>query len=581
MKKMTRLAGAALALASVLAACGGSDGGSSGGGGSTTTAPGGEGSNTTTGGDVTPTGVLKVGTINGVDSLNPYNYVEASSYNAMLMIFPMLVQYKAGSDEFEGDLASSWEVSADGKQYTFTLNPGTWTDGTPITAADAAWTINTTVKFADDATAVSAGAVSHVVEATAPSPDTLVITYDAAVSNVLPQLQTLFILPQHVWEPIVGADGASLKSYAPQEQLPIVSGGPYTIEKWEKEGTTIFKANTDFYGPKSNVEAIALVLYTNEDALLADLKAGEVDWADEVPIAAATALQAEASVVVEEIPGSQTNNITWNSNPKKKKNRELLDPKVKRAMSMAIDREGLIEVVYGGHAVTLESLVGHISGSWENANLGPLAMDVDAANAALDELGYLAGSDGVRVVPATDGQPEHKMSYEVMVPDSLNFNGKRQFELVAENMKAIGVDLKLLSGGDATAAFAYETGADCDAAAGTGYADFDIAMWDWVGYRDPDFMLSVTTKAQWCSWSDSGYDNPEYDTLYEQQATIIDVAERKKVVDEMQQMIYDDVVYTQLVNMNMIHAYRSGWTGFQLDLNGYSKRYFTDVRPAG
>jgi peptide/nickel transport system substrate-binding protein len=565
-----------LALAALLMGCSGSDGGGSTG----TEAPSGSGA-VTTAGEVKPEGVLKVGSINAIDSLNPFNYIEASGYNAMLMIYPMLVQYTAGANDFEGDLASKWEVSADGLQYTFTLNPGTWSDGTPITADDAAWTINTTVQFADDATAVAAGAVAHVVKATAPSPDTLVIEYDAPVANVLPQLQTLFILPKHVWEPLAGTDGAGLKTFAPQEALPIVSGGAYSIEKWEMEGTTIFKANPDFYGPKSNVGAIALVYYTNEDAMLADLKSGELDWVDEVPLAAASALVAEKGIVVEEIPGAQTNNITWNSNPKKTKNRELLDPKVKKAISMAIDRDRLIEVVYGGHAVKVESLPGNITGKWENKNLGPLQFDVAAANAMLDELGYAKGGDGVRVVPATAEQPEHQMAYEIMVPDSLNFNGKRQFELVAENLKAIGVEVTLLPGGDGTAAFAYETGADCDGAAGTGYADFDMAMWDWVGYRDPDFMLSVVTKGQWCSWSDTGYDNPDYDVLYDQQATLIDEAERKKVVDQMQQIIYDDVVYTQLVNMNMIHAYREGWTGFNLDLSGYSKRYYTDVRPAG
>ena len=49
----------------------------------------------------------------------------------------------------------------------------------------------------------------------------------------------------------------------------------------------------------------------------------------------------------------------------------------------------------------------------------------------------------------------------------------------------------------------------------------------------------------------------------------------------MQQHIFDNVPYTQLVNMNAIHAYRTGWEGFNLDLSGYSKRYYTDVKPVG
>lgn len=526
--------------------------------------------------------VLKVGTINYVDSLNPYNYIEGSGYNAMVQIYPMLIQYQPKSDEFEGDLADSWKLSDDGTTYTFTLKTnGTWSDGTPITADDAAWTINTTVKYQADATANSAGAVSHVVKAEAPSKDTLVITYDAPIANALPQLQQLFILPRHAWEPLEGTDGAGLKKYAPQEQLPIVTGGPYTIEKWEQKGTTVFKADPKFYGPKSNVSAIALVYYTSEDAMLADLRNGELDWVDEVPISAATALAAEKDIVVEEIPGSETTNITWNSNPAKKKNRELLDPKVKAALSMAVDRARIIDVVFGGHAKTVESLVGNIAGKWENANLGPRTFDIDAANAALDDLGYVKGADGIRVAPATADQPEHPMKYDIMVPDSLNFNGKREFEIIRDGFASVGVEVTLHPGGDSTAAFAYETGDDCDATAGTGYSDFDMALWDWVGYRDPDFMLSVVTKGQWCSWSDTGYDNPDYDEMYVQQATLVNEADRKKLVDDMQQHIFDNVIYTQLVNMNSIHAFRKGWEGFHLELSGYSKRYYTDVKPAG
>ena len=558
----------------VFAACGGDDdaGPSDSQAGETTEASADGGS-----GEVQSAPLLKIGTINYIDSLNPFNYIEAQGYNAQLMVFPGLVQYAPGATEFEGDLAESWEFSADGTTLTFTLKPGTWSDGTAITAEDVAWTLNTTLKFAEGPTAQAAGAVSHLVEAVASDDKTVVLTYDAPVANALPQLQTLPVLPSHVWEPFAAGDGEQLKTYAPQESLPIVSGGAYSLEKWDKKGTSIFKANPDFYGPKSTVEAIAMVYYTNEDAMLADLKSGEIDWVDEVPLTAATTLAETDGIVVAEVPGPQTNNITWNSNPAKTSNRELLDPKVKKALSMSVDRELMIEVVLGGHGNTVESIVGNIAGKWENTNLGPLVYDVAAANAALDELGYARGADGIRVAPATDEQPEHPMSYEIMVPDSLNFNGKRAFEIVRDGFAEVGVEVTLLPGGDSTAAFAIETGDDCDAEAGTGYTGWDIAIWDWVGYRDPDFMLSVTTKGQWCSWSDTGYDNPAYDELYAKQSTLVDDAERKAVVDEMQQILYDDVVYTQWANMNYIEAYREGWGGFRQELSGYSKRYYTDV----
>ena len=93
--------------------------------------------------------MLRIGTVNYIDSLNPFNYIEAQSTNAMIMIYPQLVQYGPGM-KFEGDWANSWKTSADGKDWTFKLRPDTkWSDGKPLTAADAAWTINTTVKYAD------------------------------------------------------------------------------------------------------------------------------------------------------------------------------------------------------------------------------------------------------------------------------------------------------------------------------------------------------------------------------------------------------------------------------------------------
>ena len=115
-------------------------------------------------------GILTVGTTNYIDSLNPFHYIERSRTTRLIVIYPQLVQYALSKDDpnklvIVGDWADSWEHSADGKDWTFQLKPDTkWSDGQPMTAEDAAWTINTIVKYRNGPTAVAAAGVAHVKE---------------------------------------------------------------------------------------------------------------------------------------------------------------------------------------------------------------------------------------------------------------------------------------------------------------------------------------------------------------------------------------------------------------------------------
>src|SRR5664279_1100979 len=104
------------------------------------------------------------------------------------------------------------------------------------------------------------------------------------------------------------------------------------------------------------------------------------------------------------------------------------------------------------------------------------------------------------------------------------------------------------------------------------YLDFDMMMWDWVGYIDPDFMLSVVGCDQYGGWSDTGYCNPAYDKLYAQQGLATDPAKRKQIVWKMQQILYRDKPYIQIAQLQLIFAYRKNWTDTAPPyLNGLSK----------
>jgi peptide/nickel transport system substrate-binding protein len=561
-----RLLGA-VALATVLAAagCGGGSGGGSSGGG---------------GGSVKQGGIFSIGTTNYIDTLNPYNYIEAQSVNAYLEIYPELVQYGPGLKDIVGSYAQSWQTSPDGKTITFKLQPGgKWSDGQPLTSADVAWTANTVVKYQGGATAVQASAVAHVTKVEAPDPNTVVFHYDQAVGNALPQLTYLYILPEHVWSKYTANNGKDLKTFLPEQHLPVVAGGPFTITKYDKKGTTVFKPNPGFWGPKPHVDAVALVYYTNADSMIADLQSGQISAVDQLPFSAVDAVKKQGNLAVDTYPGGEIVNITWNSNPHKPQHRELLDPKVKEALSMCVDRKQIIDVVFNGYADTAESLLGNIAGDWRNPDIQPLQFDCAKGNQTLDSLGYTKGPDGIRVAPATTGkyaEPAHKMQYQVMVPSSLDFNGDREFTIIQAAFANAGVKVTEQAGGDSSAAYAIETDDKCDPKTNTGYSKFDIALWDWVAAPDPDFQLSVVTKAQWCSWSDTGWDNPAYDQMYSQQATLVDEAQRKDLVHQMDKVIHDNWLYTQLVNEQGIAAHNPKWDGYDPQLQGYNFQYMTD-----
>src|SRR5947209_7857571 len=159
-------------------------------------------------------GVFRVGTASGIDSLNPFVAFNQDAYSTFEYIYPVLVQYNSHL-KFAPFFARSWSHSKNGKTWTFkTRANAKWSDGKPLTAADAAWTINTSIKYANGATANVAGLVAHITKATAPNKTTLAVHYKQAPGNVLGQFQQFFILPKHIWAQHLGKKGAGLKTFA-------------------------------------------------------------------------------------------------------------------------------------------------------------------------------------------------------------------------------------------------------------------------------------------------------------------------------------------------------------------------------
>ncbi len=351
-RQAAALIAAAAAVALVSAACGGGSGGS--------------------GSSVKDGGVFRLGSNSSIDSLNPFVAFQGDAYVTFEYIYPMLVQYNTQL-QFAADFARSWTESPDGKVWTFHTQPGAkWSDGKPLTAADAAWTYSTILKYQDGATANSAGYVAHLKSAVAPNATTLVLTYKRPVANVLSQVQQVPILPEHVWAKYATGNGKALTRFT--NNAPIVSGGPFILTKYTPKEIALFKRNPTFYGPRPHIDGFGLQFFQTTDAMITALKSNQLDGVEVVPPTSVATLRS-AHFVVRSSPGVVFDDFIINANPQQEaSHKELLNPLLRQAFDDAIDRQAIVSTSLLGHGEPGASIIPPATGHWSDPAIKPAAV---------------------------------------------------------------------------------------------------------------------------------------------------------------------------------------------------------------
>jgi peptide/nickel transport system substrate-binding protein len=489
-------------------------------------------------------GVYRLGSDSSIDSLNPFVAFQADADTTFGYIYPELVQYNPQM-QIVGDFATSWSETDGGRVWTFhTVQHARWSDGKPLTARDAAWTFQTILKFQNGPTSNSSGYVTDLVSAAAPDANTLVLTYSQPVANVLAQVEEVYILPEHIWAPYATGKGKGLTTFL--NNPPIVSGGPFTLVGYTKGEVALLKRNPDFYGPKPHIQGLGLEFFTDADAEIEALKTNQLDGIEAVPTTAVTNLK-DSGFTVRSTPGDAFDDFIINDNPKQDaSHRELMNPLLRQAFSDAINRKQIVSTVLLGHGEPGGSIVPPVTGKWSDPAIKPVPYDPARADQLLNQAGYKMGPNGIRIA---DGHP---MSYTVIVPDDITSEyGERSFEIVQADLRQVGVQLTpdVL---DDSAAYSKLTA--------NGYKSFEMSLWDWYPETDPDFILSVPTCSQWNTWNDTGYCNKAYDALFNEQGAAINLAQRLKLVYQMQEMISHANTYLVLDYPDSIEAHSARFT---------------------
>jgi peptide/nickel transport system substrate-binding protein len=480
-----------------------------------------------------------VGVSQDVDSFNVTVGVLVVDYEMWNLQFATLTDKSADDFSVEPGLAESWEISDDGLTVTYTLREGLkWSDDTPLTAEDVAYTIN---RAREEEWANHSSTVANI---TAEATDDRTVVLTSSVSDPKLPVMDVYIVPKHIYEPISADD---LSSYDGKDG---VGSGPFVLTEHREGQFFRMEKNPNWHGDEPAIDEIIFRYFADPGQQYAALERGEVDAVDSID--GKLVEQAEANDDIAVVSGNQGgfNEIGFNAGAGiEKPHPALEDVEVRRALNYAVDRELLVERALDGFGQATEVLPVSATDKWEPelTDEERYGFDLDRANAILDEAGYLdTDDDGIREMPDGTRPLEFRIANRSDSPTDREIT-----QFVTGWFEDIGV------------ALTPEQYSEEELYPVLAEGDYDMFTWEWVPFVDPDPMLSyftcdqVTTDVDNALYNDALWCNEEYDALYEQQKVELDEPTRIEQVHEMLRIFHREAPYIVLWKSDDVAGYRS------------------------
>ena len=347
-----------------------------------------------------PTGELRLA-MAGIGTMRPAPWLEtAFGKGYMTLLYDFLVGTNAdGSLSTENGVAERWEMSADGRTWTFRLRRGIkFHDGTDLTAEDAKWSLEMVTK-PDSVAAFAARLRGAIEEMQVVDPYTLVIRTKSPTIFLAQDLSmgTGYegaILPKHYYER-VGTDGFATKA---------VGSGPY---KWVKgvTGSSLELEAVDRHWAEGvpKFKTVTYRVIPEESTRIAMMQTGEADIVgisrERVP-----ELQARGFKVFVKERGSVMGcyfHQQWEDVP-------VADKRVRQALNLAINREELAQFIFAGQAklVAMYPIGSFAVAAGADQSLQPYPYDPNRAKQLLKEAGYANGFETTIYSYAREDVPE-------------------------------------------------------------------------------------------------------------------------------------------------------------------------------
>lgn len=415
-----------------------------------------------------------------------------------------------GELNVEGDLAEGWTLSPDKKAWTVTLRPGlVFSDGMALTAEDVAFTYRTAQS------AATLYDLSNLDRIEVNSPESLTFYLKQADILFADTLASLAIVPQHAY----GADYA---------QHPIGSG-PYQFVRWQKGQLLELVANPLYYGPQPHLRHL-IIVFSDEESRYTQLLARQLDLAAIPP---QYARNLPGTTKLWSITSVDNRGIAWPMVPYDGHsigNDVTSDKAIRTAIDGIIDRKLLVDALLDGHARQAYSIADGLPWSTEPVHRHT---SLDQAKAQLDAAGWQVQPDGVR---AKNGvRAEFTLYYKS--GDSI----REQLVLaVAQMIKPLGIAVRTK---------------------GTSWENISKVM-----HRSPvlfgfgalspsEMRYTYHSRFRGVDFYNSGYySRPAVDRELDAAQSSPSWLEAMPHFQQAQQLVYQDVPWTWLVNLQHLYA---------------------------
>lgn len=411
-------------------------------------------------------------------------------------------------------------ISSDYLTYTYHLRPDArWHDGKPVTSADVTFTFD--VIMDPKINVESREGWDVVARAEAPDERTVVFHLKRPYPDFASE--TFYdesVLPEHILREYRGEKFHS----APFHHAPVGSG-PFKFESWTPGSHLVLVANNDYYGEGPYLDSIILKFVPTENALLVQLKTGEIDMFDNANINFISQLDQIAGVHVYRTPMLMYEHLDLNT-----ENDVLKDRRVRRALGFATNKQEIAERIYNGlvRVAALDEF--EESRYYSAAAAAQTSYDPVAARRLLLEAGWRdADGDGIL---DRGGKP-----LKLSISASAGQPNRERTELVLkEQWKQVGVDLQLDNYGPTVLYGTYEDGGILKR------GKFDVAMYAWLSSPAPSRRDALYAAS---SIPPNGQNHPRFANadvtrLLEQGSTEPDSLARNSIYRRLQDILVEE-----------------------------------------